>query len=151
MRARALRQNQTDAEALMWSKLRDRRFLNLKFRRQHPISGYFADFACIDIMLVVELDGGQHADAADALHDARRADDMAAEGFTTVRFWNNDVLAQTESVMAQLLVRVQALTPTLSRKREREPVQAICSERQMEPMQGISSVRGAGQLQGNFI
>ena len=59
VRARALRQSQTDAEALLWSKLRDRRLLGLKFRRQRPIAGYFADFACVEIGMAIEIDGGQ--------------------------------------------------------------------------------------------
>jgi very-short-patch-repair endonuclease len=120
VRARALRQGQTDAEALLWSKLRDRQILNLKFRRQHPISFYFADFACLEIGLVIELDGGQHAQDAHSSDDSKRESDMAALGFTTLRFWNNAVLSQTDAVLEKILRTAQSLTPTLSRKRERE-------------------------------
>ena len=79
VRARALRRQQTEAEALLWRHLRSRQVLGLKFRRQHPIGPYFADFACIDIGLVIELDGGQHADdSAAALAAAPTCQTMAS-------------------------------------------------------------------------
>jgi very-short-patch-repair endonuclease len=117
VRARALRQGQTDAEALLWSKLRDRQILDLKFRRQRPIGSYFADFACLEIGLVIELDGGQHVDNA---YDIKRESDMASSGFQTLRFWNNDVLNQAEIVLEKIFQTAQTLTLALSRKRERE-------------------------------
>ena len=117
VRARALRQGQTDAESLLWSKLRDRQILTLKFRRQRPIGAYFADFACLDIGLVIELDGGQHVGSA---YDIKRESDMAASGFQTLRFWNNDVLSQTDAVLEKIFQTAETLTLTLSRKRERE-------------------------------
>ncbi len=121
VRARALRQSGTDAEALIWSRLRNRQLLGLKFRRQHPIAGFIADFACLEIGLVIELDGGQHNEPSALASDTRRAAAMAAAGFKTIRFWNNDVLARTDAVLEHLLHSVQALTPALSRKRERAP------------------------------
>jgi len=125
VRARALRQGQTDAEALLWSKRRDRQILNLKFRRQRPVSFYFADFVCLEIGLVIELDGGQHAEDANSSHDSKRKTDMAAMGFTTLRFWNNDVLSQTDAVLEKILQTAESLTPTLSRKREREQDETV--------------------------
>lgn len=120
VRARALRQNQTDAEAKLWYRLRDRQLSGLKFRRQRPIGPYFADFACLEIGLVIELDGGQHVE--DAQCDQRRADEMKRLGFQTSRFWNNEVLTETDAVMEKIrqVAEALALTPTLSRKRERE-------------------------------
>ena len=115
--ARALRQGQTDAEALLWSTIRDRQILNLKFRRQRPIGSYFADFACLEIGLVIELDGGQHVDNA---YDIKRESDMAVLGFQTLRFWNNDVLTQVDAVLEKIFQTAQTLTLALSRKRERE-------------------------------
>ena len=115
-RARSLRQGQTDAEALLWSKLRDRQILNLKFRRQRPIGFYFADFACLEIGLVIELDGGQHVDNA---YDVKRENDMQLLGFQTLRFWNNDVLTQVDAVLEKIYQTAETLTLTLSRKRER--------------------------------
>ena len=128
VRARALRNAQTDAEALLWSRLRARQLGNLKFRRQRPIGSYFADFACLEIGLVIELDGGQHAEDAGVAHDQKRSDAMAALGFQTLRFWNNEVLLQTEAVLEKILQFAETLTPTLSRLREREQDQtsAFC-------------------------
>ncbi len=120
VRARALRQTQTDAEALMWSKIRARQMLGLKFRRQHPLGNYFADFACIEIGLIIELDGGQHGDVAALAYDVQRSDDLASQGFQVLRFWNNQVLTETQSVLEKIYQVAQTLTPTLSRKRERE-------------------------------
>ena len=117
VRARFLRQNQTDAEALLWLKLRSRQILNLKFRRQRPIGPYFADFACLEIGLVIELDGGQHVDN---VYDIKRERDMAALGFQTLRFWNNDVLTQIDVVLEKIHQTAEALTLALSRRRERE-------------------------------
>ncbi len=95
-RARALRQNETDAEAKMWSILRNRNLHNFKFVREHPIGSYFADFACRRKKLIVEIDGSQHAD--------RKSDDQRdvfinRQGYGVVRFWNNDVLRDTETVL----------------------------------------------------
>ena len=120
VRARALRRQQTEAEALLWKHLRSRQLLGLKFRRQHPIGSCFADFACIEIGLVIELDGGQHADEGAAAQDTARALCMAAAGFTTRRFWNHDVLQQTAAVLETIAHCANTLTPALSRTRERE-------------------------------
>ncbi len=120
VRARALREGQTDAEALLWSRLRDRQLSGLKFRRQRPIGPYFADFACLEIGLVIELDGGQHTDGASVVYDQKRSSDMAALGFLTLRFWNNDVLTQTDAVLEKILQIAETLTPALSRVPERE-------------------------------
>ena len=120
VRARALRKGQTDAEALLWSKLRSRQVGNLKFRRQRPIGPYFADFACIEIGLGIELDGGQHANEGGCDHDQKRSDDMAALGFHTLRFWNHEVLSETNAVLEKILQVAETLTPALSRSRERE-------------------------------
>ncbi len=94
--------------------------LNLKFRRQRPVGPYFADFACLEIGLVIELDGGQHADGVSVSYDQKRSSDMAALGFQTLRFWNNDVLNQLDAVLEQILQTAETLTPALSRKRARE-------------------------------
>jgi very-short-patch-repair endonuclease len=120
VRARALRKGQTDAEALLWSRLRARQLGNLKFRRQRSVGPYFADLACLEIGIVIELDGGQHTEEAAVSYDLKRSDDMAALGFHTLRFWNNEVLLQTEAVLEKILQVAVTLTPTLSRQRERE-------------------------------
>ena len=120
VRARELRGASTDAEMLLWSKLRARQLAGLKFRRQHPVGPYFADFACIELGLVIELDGGQHGEAAAARYDTQREREMGALGFTTLRFWDNEVLNETEAVLEKIRLTADTLTPTLSRKRERE-------------------------------
>ena len=99
--ARALRANQTDAETRLWLRLRDRRLAGAKFRRQAAIGPYIADFACFPARLIVELDGGQHAQDADA--DAARTAWLEGQGFRVLRFWNNDVLANTEGVLERIL------------------------------------------------
>ncbi|VTU13899.1 hypothetical protein SRS16CHR_00821 [Variovorax sp. SRS16] len=117
VRARSLRETPTDAETLLWYHLRDRRLAGCKFRRQRPIGRYFADFACLEAKLVVELDGGQHADVA--AYDEARTRFMEGEGLRVLRFWNNEVLTQIDVVREQILRALQTLTPALSRKRER--------------------------------
>src|SRR3954451_17275059 len=114
--ARALRRNETDAERTMWHLLRDRRLGGIKFRRQMTIGRYVADFAAIEHRLVIELDGGQHADSAS---DMRRDAFLATEGWRVLRFWNNDAMRNRAGVL-EMIQQAVALTPTLSRKRERE-------------------------------
>src|SRR5665213_3352596 len=94
-RARELRQTMTDAERRLWSVLRDRRLLGYKFRRQRPIGPFIVDFACIERRLVIEADGGQHADNE---ADARRTAWLERHGWRVVRFWNNDILLNAEGV-----------------------------------------------------
>ena len=102
VRASVLRKTPTKAEALLWYHLRGRRFADHKFRRQRPIGPYFADFACLEARLVVELDGGQHADAV--AYDDERTRLIRARGFRVLRFWNNDVLTQMPSVLEEILL-----------------------------------------------
>jgi very-short-patch-repair endonuclease len=104
----------------LWSKLRARQILGLKFRRQHPLGNYFADFACIEIGLIVELDGSQHGEPGALAYDCRRSEQLAMMGFQVLRFWSNQVLKEIEGVLETIYQAAQALTPTLSRKRERE-------------------------------
>ena len=109
-KARQLRRNQTDAEKHLWQLLRNRQLSGYKFRRQHPIGPYIADFVCLESMVIVELDGGQHMDQQ--AYDERRSAYLSRHGFCVVRFWNNDVLKNLEGV-------IHSLTLTLS-QRERE-------------------------------
>jgi very-short-patch-repair endonuclease len=95
-RARGLRKNATEAEKLMWRALREN-FPSAKFRRQVPIGPYYADFFSFSMKLVIEVDGGQHGEAQD--YDARRTTFIEAQGYRVIRFWNNDVLGNTEGVM----------------------------------------------------
>jgi very-short-patch-repair endonuclease len=94
--ARTLRNNPTDAEQRLWSHLRASQFCGEKFTRQCQIGGFIADFACRRLRLVIELDGGQHADST---IDAGRTEVIEAHGYRLIRFWNNDVLDNTEGVL----------------------------------------------------
>ena len=96
-RARKLRETSGWAERLLWRWLRDRRFSNYKFRRQHPCGPYTLDFFCEQAKLAIELDGSQHLDQAS--YDANRDRFLQSQGYRVLRFWNGDVLNQTESVM----------------------------------------------------
>ena len=97
LRARELRRNITDAEAKLWSRLRDRQLLGTKFRRQVPIGSFIADFCCRNPKLVVEVDGGHHA--AHAAQDASRTRISAEHGYNVLRFWDDEVLKDTEGVL----------------------------------------------------
>ena len=99
--ARALRINATDAERHLWQHLRGRRLAGFKFRRQYPIAGHVADFACIEANLVVELDGGQHVERS--AEDAARTRRIECNGYRVLRFWNDDVLLQTDVVLGEIL------------------------------------------------
>jgi very-short-patch-repair endonuclease len=99
VRARSLRKSETDAERKLWS-LRGRRLAGHKFVRQFPIGPCFADFACREAALVIEVDGSQHLDSS---RDARRDAFLAAEGYSILRFWNTDVLTNLDGVAASIL------------------------------------------------
>ncbi|HYD18182.1 MAG TPA: endonuclease domain-containing protein [Patescibacteria group bacterium] len=104
--ARRLRKDQTDCEKIIWHLLKDRRFGDYKFRRQHPIGHYVADFACPALKLVIEIDGGQHCENA---ADESRTAYLREKGYEVLRFWNSDVTTNIEGV-------ISTLTLTLSRK-----------------------------------
>jgi len=95
--ARKLRAAQTDAETRLWFYLRGRRFAGHKFRRQYPVGPYIVDFICLQQSLVIEVDGGQHAER---IHeDAKRTAYLESQGLRVLRFWNNDVLGNMEGVL----------------------------------------------------
>ena len=108
--AKKLRRPLTEAERKLWERLRDRRLDGLKFRRQTPIAGYVADFVCMDARLIVELDGGQHAEPEQEVADKERTRTLEAAGFLVIRFWNNDVMARTTAVLDAILDNVVAAT-----------------------------------------
>ncbi len=97
---RKLRRDSTEAEKVIWRALRNRRLNGHKFRRQHPIGKFVADFCCMEAMLIVEIDGGQHDRQAEA--DARRTSELERQGYRVVRFWNNEVLGNLEGVLTVL-------------------------------------------------
>ena len=96
--AKELRKNQTEAEKLVWGKLRNGQMEDVKFRRQQPIGNYVVDFVSFEVDLVIELDGGQHLGSE---RDERRDKWLKDEGFTVIRFWNNQVF-NTRDVLREI-------------------------------------------------
>ena len=102
--ARRLRRDATDAERRLWSALRDRRLSGYRFRRQFPIGRFIVDFACTKHRLIVEADGSQHADSEP---DRERTAWLEEQGWRVLRFWNNDVLTNTNGVVETVLKELQ--------------------------------------------
>jgi very-short-patch-repair endonuclease len=116
--ARKLRSQMTDAETKLWFALRDRRFQSFKFRRQVPIGPYVADFLSFGSRVIVEVDGGQHADSGS---DEKRDRWLAENDFRVMRFWNNDVLANLEGVLTALATELERTPHPTSRLRSTSP------------------------------
>jgi len=133
--ARELRKKSTDAERLMWAALRDKQLDGVSFKRQVPIGPYITDFACHAKKLVVELDGGQHFSDGGERDDAARTAAIEARGFRVVRFSNAEVLSNRDGVLQSIAAELaaRALTPTLSRKRERERAERAAKQRPEQP------------------
>jgi very-short-patch-repair endonuclease len=106
--ARRLRRQQTDAERLLWFRLRDRRLAGWKFKRQFPVDRYIVDFLCADAHLIIELDGGQHAVQTDA--DAARTKILEAMGYLVLWFWNNDVMGNIDGVPEEIMTALTSST-----------------------------------------
>ena len=104
--ARKLRRNLTDAERLLWSRLRRRQINGMRFRRQEPIGPYVVDFVCREVDLIVELDGGQHSETEAS--DTARTQFFQKANYRVLRFWNNDVMQNTDGVLAAI---AEALGP----------------------------------------
>jgi very-short-patch-repair endonuclease len=105
--ARQLRKQPTQAELRLWSRLRRRQVDGHRFRRQIPFGRYVADFLCLEMRLIIEVDGGQH-DASSA-QDGARTRWFEAQGFTVIRFWNNDVLGNTAGVIQAIQMALSEL------------------------------------------
>ena len=101
--AKRLRTQMTEAEWRLWYRLRAHRLHGLKFKRQAPIGPYVVDFICFDHKLIVEVDGGQHADN---VKDRRRDEWLRSEGYRVLRYWNNDVLKQTDAVVRAISMAI---------------------------------------------
>jgi very-short-patch-repair endonuclease len=99
-RARSLHSNMTDAERLLWLLLRDKQMKGQRFRRQHPIGKYIADFVCIEQKLVIERDGWQHQEQT--VYDAQRTACIRSEGWRVPRFWNNEVTGNADGVLSTI-------------------------------------------------
>jgi len=106
--ARSLRQQQTDAERLLWRLLRNRRLDGCKFRRQYPLGRYILDFYCSSKRLAIELDGGGHTEEPQANHDAERTVYLQGQGIRVLRFWDADVLLRLEAVLGEIWNQLHA-------------------------------------------
>jgi very-short-patch-repair endonuclease len=104
---RALRNNMSDAEQALWRHLRGRQLPGMTFRRQHPFDDCILDFVCLENKLVIEVDGGQHGQRA--AYDENRTKKLPASGCCVLRFWNNEVLTEMESVKEKIRLVVQHL------------------------------------------
>ncbi|MBC8287242.1 MAG: endonuclease domain-containing protein [Nitrospinae bacterium] len=99
--ARKLRNNATDAEIKLWSALKNRQLGSFKFRRQSPVGKYIVDFICHENCLVIEVDGGQHMESL--RKDDERTAWLQSQGYRVIRFWNDQVLKETEVVLEEIL------------------------------------------------
>jgi len=106
--ARSLRHDMTDAELRLWSWLRAHRLDGLSYRRQVPIGSFILDFVCHERMLVIEVDGGQHAGSK---HDVARDRWLASKGYRVLRFWNSDVLRNRDGVLQTIVGVAREATP----------------------------------------
>lgn len=114
--AKNLRRQMTEVEKKLWRYLRDRQFENAKFRRQYPIGKYIVDFVCVEKRLIIELDGGQHADNE---RDRVRDDWLRNQCYHILRFWNNDVTENLEGVLLTIQSALKNPHPDPLPKRER--------------------------------
>ena len=114
--AKALRSKQTDAEQRLWYHLRAHRFMGLKFKRQKPLGRYIVDFVCLERRLIIEIDGGQHAEQV--AYDQHRDAWLRSQGYAVLRFWNNDVMQQLENVLEQIRCSLSPSPSTTSGRGE---------------------------------
>jgi very-short-patch-repair endonuclease len=128
-RAKSLRRELTQAERKLWSVLRNRQLSGAKFRRQQPIGPFIADFVCHDRRLIIEADGGQHADR---IADKRRTSFLESKGYRVLRFWNNDILNNLDGV-------AQVIASALSTP---HPAQAAAESPSPSRGEGIGAING---------
>lgn len=113
--ARTLRRTMTDAEKLLWQGLRAEQF-GVKFRKQHPIGNYIADFACLNPRIIIELDGGQHNEEKNTRRDDERTRFLELQGFKVLRFWNNEVMKNLGGVLEKIYAEIQSRSPLQMRR-----------------------------------
>jgi very-short-patch-repair endonuclease len=146
-RARELRRNPTDTERKLWHHIRDKQIENYRFRRQRPIGKYIVDFICLEANLVIELDGGQHADQQQ--YDAERTKYLTAQGLHVLRYWNNDVMQNIEGVLEDILAALLQRTPSQPSPRKGKEQTVSIEATDKIPRSSPSPARGkAGSLIG---
>jgi len=140
--ARGLRRRETDAEKRLWSRIRDRKIDGWKFRRQVPHGPYVLDFFCFEASLVIEVDGGQHADGR-AAHDRRRTAYLERGGLSVLRFWNGDVLNNMDGVLETIYLALGQRTgpPPGALKRQRTTHTQIEARRPLPEGRGEAAAR----------
>ncbi|MBC3873657.1 endonuclease domain-containing protein [Undibacterium sp. LX15W] len=110
--AREMRKKMPDAEELLWYLIRNRKVAGAKFRRQHPVGRYILDFYCVEKKLAVELDGGQHSEQQ--TYDQTRDAYLSQQGIHVLRFWNNQMLLETEVVLEAIYLNLSDNNPSLA-------------------------------------
>jgi methylmalonyl-CoA mutase cobalamin-binding domain/chain len=160
-RVRELRQNATDAEKLMWQLLRNRTVHNAKFRRQHPIAGHIFDFYCHEAKLAIELDGSGHLDGKQAKYDEERTKILNEQNIRVLRFWNSDVLNETEDVLGEIWIALEEASdaslipnPSLEGGREQSKHEAAVHTLNtvlLPAMKEVGDKFGAGELILPFV
>ncbi len=115
-RARDLRKTMSVPERKLWRALSGRKVSGLRFRRQHPIGPFIADFVCLERQLVVEVDGSQHALGDQIEYDIRRTEWLKAEGYRVIRFWSNDVMQSLDGVVQSILEAAMNASPSCRRR-----------------------------------
>ncbi len=100
--SRKLRREQTDAEKTLWTRLRNRQLQGVKFRRQQPVGPYIVDFVSFDKKIIVEVDGAHHGEQEMMKKDSARTDKLTGMGYRVLRFWDNEVLLNTDSVLEEI-------------------------------------------------
>jgi very-short-patch-repair endonuclease len=127
-RARELRRTMNAPERKLWRALSNRNAGGLRFRRQHPIGIYIADFICLERRLVVEVDGGQHGDDAQIAHDTRRTEWLNAEGYRVLRFWANEVMSNSEGVVLAIVEAAMISSPLRGGRRNATGLDGLSQE-----------------------
>jgi len=110
-RSRLLRKNQTEAETTFWNIVRKRQFYGFRFHRQYVLHSYILDFVCLKKLLVIEFDGQQHVDNKE--YDEVRNNYLSAGGFTVLRFWNHELLQETDRVLLEIYQKLIGLPDLL--------------------------------------
>lgn len=110
--SQALRRNKTEAEDIIWQCLRNRKILNFKFRRQHPVHKYIADFYCHEAKLIIEIDGGIHHNTKNQEYDTNRSNELKEIGITVIRFKNEEVNGNLDEVLNMIKGYLQNLNPS---------------------------------------
>ncbi|MGQ0672314.1 MAG: endonuclease domain-containing protein [Hyphomicrobium sp.] len=126
-RARDLRKDMSDAEWKLWQRLRGGQIDGVRFRRQHPIGAFIADFVCLEKCLIIEVDGAHHAEPAQVVHDAKRSRWLEARGYQILRFWSNEIAGNLDGVLDTIWNELQERA--VARKRPPPPRRALSRQR----------------------